>query len=58
MLLPCCCAAAVDQFNRASDQRGSQLTRIGDGRRAADKLRIRTVEPAKTLQAAQYIGEV
>ena len=44
--------------NGLSASRSASSARIGDGRRRADELRIRSVVPADALQAAQHVGQV
>src|SRR3990172_12501755 len=50
--------ALIDQVNICSQKLLSQLFRIGDGRRAADELRLRSIETADPVQPSQDIGHM
>ena len=51
-------AALLDERERPLGQPLGQFRGIGDRRRRADELRIRSVVPADALQPPQHVGEV
>ena len=51
-------AASLDQLERLLGQPLGELARVGDGRRRAEKDRVRTVVPADSPQPPQHVAQM